>query len=322
MTKKNSIALIIPCLNEEIAIAKVIDEFQSIISDLDIYVIDNGSVDKTAEIAKNKGANVLFQPMRGKGNAIRLAFAEIQSNIYLVVDGDCTYDATSSLHMINKLIAENLDMVVGVRKHQSKKAYRLGHEFGNQLFNGLFKKIFGYQFSDVNSGYRAFSHAFVKSFPAQSSGFDIEAEFSVHCVNLKLPTGEIDTNYRERAIGSYSKLNTYIDGILIFKRMMQLLSRNKPMAFYGFFSFLALILGLLLFLPVLSTYLNTGLVPRFPSLIVAVSSIVVACLIFMTGIILQTMLSFQAENRHLAYLAAKAPHSPDARRNLVAKANQ
>ena len=261
--------------------------------------------------------------MRGKGNAIRLAFAEVQASIYLVVDGDCTYDANSSLHMINKLTSENLDMVVGVRKQQSKKAYRLGHKFGNQLFNELFKKIFGYQFSDINSGYRAFSYAFVKSFPAQSSGFDIEAEFSVHCVNLRLLTGEIDTNYKERATGSYSKLNTYIDGILILKRMLQLLSRNKPMAFYGFFSFLAAALGLFLFLPVLSTYLNTGLVPRFPSLIVAVSSMIVACLIFITGIILQTMLSFQDENRHLAYLAAKAqPHPSAVSPSLIAKTNQ
>ena len=308
MTKNTTVALIIPCLNEEVTIAKVIREFQSVIGSVDIYVIDNGSVDETASIAAKEGAKVLLQPLRGKGNAIRLAFSEVQASVYLIVDGDHTYDAKSALDMINKLNREQLDMVVGVRKHEKKEAYRAGHKLGNQIFNKLFEIIFGNQFSDIFSGYRVFSHAFVKSFPAQSSGFDIETELSVHCINLKLRTGEIETKYIERPIGSFSKLNTFLDGLLILSSMIRLLRQNKPMLFYGFFSMIATLFSIILSFPIILTYLETGLVPRFPSLIVAASSLIVACLILMTGVILQTMLSFQAENRHLSYLAAKAQH--------------
>lgn len=299
------IALIIPCLNEEVTIAKVINDFREQFSSIDIYVIDNGSTDKTAEIAGQEGAVVLHESRKGKGHAVRRAFGKIDADIYIMVDGDDTYDANASIEMVARLIDEQLDMVVGIRKHDNDKAYRAGHELGNHLFNKLFQILFGNQFTDIFSGYRVFSYEFVKSFPARSGGFEIETELSVHSANLHLATCEMETYYKERPEGSDSKLNTYIDGLRILRKMVGLLRQNKPMFFYGMFSVLALIAALLLGAPVILTYLETGLVPRFPSLIVSIGGLIISLLIFMTGVILQTMLSFQAENRHLAYLAVK-----------------
>ena len=300
------IALIIPCLNEEVTIAKVINDFRQEFSAIDIYVIDNGSTDKTADIARREGAVVLHESRKGKGHAVRRAFGKIDADIYIMVDGDDTYDPKASTDMVARLIEEQLDMVVGIRKHDNDKAYRAGHEIGNHLFNKLFQILFGNQFTDIFSGYRVFSHAFVKSFPARSGGFEIETELSVHSANLHLATCEMETYYKERPEGSDSKLNTYIDGLRILRKMIHLLRQNKPMFFYGIFSVLALLGALLLGVPVILTYLETGLVPRFPSLIVSIGGLIVSLLIFMTGTILQTMLSFQAENRHLAYLAVKS----------------
>jgi len=306
MINNFKIVLAIPCLNEETTIAKVIADFKAVFSILSIYVIDNGSTDNTVKIAIKAGAEVLYEPLRGKGNALRRAFAKINADIYIVVDGDDTYDATAAPNMVQKLIDNKLDMVVGIRKHNNKKAYRSGHQLGNKIFNNLFKIMFGSQFTDIFSGYRVFSHPFTKSFPSQSSGFEIETELSVHCTNLNLSTAEIETYYTERPDGSISKLNTYIDGLRILSKMLQLLRQNKPMVFYGIISFIALIYSFVMGTPVLLTYFETGLVPRFPSLIVAVGSLIIASLILMTGVILQTMISFQAENRHLAYLAIKS----------------
>jgi len=301
----HKIALIIPCFNEEATIAKVINDFRKQFQSIDIYVINNCSIDKTEDIARLEGAAVLNETRKGKGHAIRRAFSIIDADIYIMVDGDDTYDPKASRMMVSHLIDKQLDMVVGIRKHDNDKAYRTGHKLGNNLFNKLFQILFGNQFSDIFSGYRVFSRAFVKSFPARSSGFEIETELSVHCANLHLATFEMETYYKERPKGSVSKLNTYIDGLRILRKMLDLLRENKPMYFYSIFSIAALIGSLLLGIPVVLTYLETGLVPQFPSLIVSIGSLIVSLLILMTGIIMQTMLSFQAENRHLAYLAVK-----------------
>ena len=297
------IALFIPCLNEEVTIAKVISDFKEECEGLAVYVIDNGSTDNTKAVAEAAGAIVISEPRRGKGHAVRRAFAQIHASLYIMVDGDDTYDASAVSGMIKRLQDDRLDMVVGIRKHESDGAYRTGHQLGNRLFNSLFCRLFGNQFSDIFSGYRVFSYAFAKSFPARSSGFEIETELSVHCANLLLPTAEMPTHYGERPDGSQSKLNTYFDGFRILRKMIQLLRQNKPMVFYGVGGVLAAVVAIILGAPVLLTYFETGLVPRFPTLIVAVGLLLGACLSFMTGIILQTMLSFQAENRHLAYLA-------------------
>lgn len=301
----NKIALLIPCLNEEVTVAKVINDFRDQLSNLDIYVIDNGSSDDTAVLALKEGAKVISEPKRGKGNAVRRAFADITADIYILVDGDGTYEAASVNKMVEHLVEEHLDMVVGVRAYEDKIIYRKGHKLGNMFFNYLFRYVFGNHFTDIFSGYRVFTRRFVKSFPAISYGFEIETELSVHTVNLRLRAQEVGTKYKMRPLGSQSKLRTLKDGFKILKAFVNLLRLNKPMIFYTFFSLVFLIGSSSLGVPVLLKYLEIGLVPRFPSLIVSVGFFVISVLLLITGIILQTMLAFQIENRRLAFLAVK-----------------
>jgi glycosyltransferase involved in cell wall biosynthesis len=299
------IALLIPCLNEELTIVEVIKDFKDQFSNLDIYVIDNGSSDDTAILASNVGATIISEPKKGKGNAVRRGFADIMADIYILVDGDGTYDAASANKLVELLIKEHLDMVVGCRAYEDKTIYRKGHRLGNMFFNYLFKNFFGNHFTDIFSGYRVFTRRFVKSFPATSYGFEIETELSVHTVNLRLRSQEVDTKYKLRPLGSQSKLRTIKDGLRILKAFVNLLRLNKPMVFYCFFSLLFLIGSSLLGIPVLLKYFEIGLVPRFPSLIVSVGFFVISVLLLITGIILQTMLAFQIENRRLAFLAVR-----------------
>ena len=248
----------------------------------------------------------LHELRKGKGHAVRHAFAKIDANIYTMVDGVDTYVPKASADMVARLTDEQLDMVVGIRKHDNDKAYRASHEIGNHLFNKLFQILFRNQFTDIFSGYLVFSHAVVKSFPARSGGFEIETELSVHSANLHLATCEMETFYKERPEGSDSKLNTSIEALRILRKMIDLLRHNKPMFFYGILSAFALIASLLLGAPAILTYLEAGLAPRFPSLIVSIGGLIVSLLIVMTGINLQTLLRLQVENRHLAYLAVKS----------------
>lgn len=299
-----NVALIIPCLNEQETIQKVIKDFRKYIKDLKIVIVDNGSTDKTREYAEKLGTQILVEPIKGKGNAIRRAFALVEAKTYVLVDGDDTYDASIAKKMVNMLNDNKLDMVVGVRRHDDPNSFRAFHLSGNKIFNKLFRIFFGKKFSDIFSGYRVLSRRFVKSFPAISNGFEIETELCVHSINLKLSTAELACNYKQRPSGSTSKLKTIADGLKILKMMIKLLRNNKPMLFYSGLSALFFAAASILGLPVLGTYFSTGLVPKFPSLIVSVGLLIISMVFIMAGVILQTIVEFQAENRHLAYLAA------------------
>lgn len=297
------IAVIIPCLNEQETISRVIRDFKNALKNLHIVVVDNGSTDNTISYAKKLGATILFEPMRGKGNAVRRAFALVEAEVYILVDGDDTYDASIAQEMVDLLNKNKLDMVVAIRNTVNRKAFRTFHKSGNRMFNKLFRAFFGKKFNDIFSGYRVLSRRFVKSFPAISNGFELETELCVHSINLKLPVAEISSDYKQRPVGSSSKLKTITDGFKILTSMIRLLRNNKPMLFYGVASFAFLVVALILGLPVVGTFYATGLVPKFPTLIVSIGFLIISVLLFISGAILQTIVEFQAENRHLAYLS-------------------
>lgn len=301
--KSGRVAVILPCLNEEAAIAGVVQEFRRHLPQADIIVIDNGSTDRTADCAIAAGARVRRCSRRGKGNALRFAFADIDADIYLIADGDGTYDAAAAPLLVGRLDEEGLDMVVGIRRDIAAEAYRRGHRLGNQVFNRLVYWTFGGRFTDIFSGYRAFSRRYVKSFPALANGFDIETEMSVHAIELNLPTAEILTDYRERASGSSSKLNTYSDGLHILWRIMLLLKHLRPLALFTLAALLLGGLSLLLGLPVVFEFLETGLVRRLPTALAAASLGIMALISFATGLILDTLAYAQRENKRLFYLA-------------------
>lgn len=302
LQKEIRLAIIIPCFNEEPTVATVVKRFAQAAPTAAIFVVDNASTDNTAKNAKSAGATVLTQMLPGKAHAIRHAFANIDADIYVMVDGDDTYDADVVTLMVDKLISCQLDMVVGKRSSFPASAYRFGHQTGNQFFNAFFRFMFGGKFRDIFSGYRVFSRHFVKSFPIQSQGFEIETELSFHALNLRMQVVEIDTNYKERPEGSKSKLNTYVDGIRIVLTMLQLTRYNKPMLFYGCFAIFFGAISIFLGIPVVWYFFETGLVPKFPSLIVSVGSLILAAISFMCALILDAMLRFQNETRMLAYI--------------------
>jgi glycosyltransferase involved in cell wall biosynthesis len=298
------VAVLLPCLNEAAAIGGVIAEFRKVLADADIYVIDNGSEDTTAEIAERAGAKVIFELQAGKGNAVRRAFAAVEADVYLLADGDGTYDASRAPQLIDKLITQRLDMVVGTRSTRSTDAYRWGHEFGNRLFNSLLKRSFGSTFEDVFSGYRAFSRRYVRSFPALSRGFEIETEMAVHAILLRMPTAEVATAYGTRATGTSSKLRTFRDGIRILATVVRLIRLHRPLVFFSILAGLLMGAAATLFYPVLATYLETGLVPRFPTLIVSLGLVVMAIVMIACGLILDAVTHTQLEVRRLLYLNA------------------
>lgn len=300
------VAVIVPCLNEAASIAEVVADFRCALPQADIYVIDNRSTDDTARIAAAAGAIVKTCMMRGKGHAVRHAFTVIDADVYLLADGDGTYDATRAPELIDTLLEGDLEMVVGTRREVSDDAYRPGHRFGNRLFNTMVAWSFGRQFSDIFSGYRAFSRRFVKSFPALSHGFDIETEMSVHALQLNMPTAEIATDYRERDAGSVSKLNTYRDGLRILWRIVLLFKYLRPLAMFGSVGVLAMTLSFALGLPVVFEFIHTGLVDRLPTALLAVSMGIIALLSLATGFILDSIAMAQRENKRLFYLAAKS----------------
>ena len=301
------IAVVLPCYNEEAAIADTVAGFRAALPGAAIYVYDNNSSDRTVEIARASGAEVRTEKMQGKGNVVRRMFADVDADVYIMADGDLTYDPKAAPAMVAMLLSEQLDMVVGTRQHEAAEAYRGGHVLGNRLFTGLLSSLFGRSFTDIFSGYRVFSRRFVKSFPVLSAGFEIETEISVHALELKMPVGEIETAYAARPEGSASKLSTYRDGWRILKTIGTLYRVERPVLFFGSFAALLLIAAIVLAVPLILTYLDTGLVPRFPTAILITGLGIVAVLSFFAGLILDTVTRGRREMRRLAYLAYPAP---------------
>jgi len=301
------IAVLLPCFNEEAAIGATIAGFRSALPSAAIYVYDNNSRDRTREIAAGAGAIVRTERQQGKGHVVRRMFADVDADVYVMADGDLTYDAKAAPAMVDLLLGEEFDMVVGTRQHEEKEAYRGGHVIGNRVFTRLLSGLFGRSFTDIFSGYRVFSRRFVKSFPVLSSGFEIETEISVHALELRMPVGEVETSYAARPEGSESKLSTWRDGWRILKTIVTLYRIERPVLFFGSIGALLLGAALLLSIPLVITYLDTGLVPRFPTAILATGMTIVAVLCFFAGLILDTVTRGRREMRRLAYLSLAAP---------------
>jgi glycosyltransferase involved in cell wall biosynthesis len=297
------IAVLLPCYNEEAAIAKVVAGFKKALPGAQIYVYDNNSRDRTVERAAKAGAVVRTERMQGKGHVVRRMFADVDADVYIMADGDLTYDPKAAPAMVEQLLGEQLDMVVGTRQHEAKEAYRGGHVLGNRIFTGLLARLFGRSFSDIFSGYRVFSRRFVKSFPVLSEGFEIETEMSVHALELRMPVGEVETVYGARPEGSESKLSTFRDGWRILKTIATLYRVERPVLFYGSIGALLLVAAIILAVPLVITYIDTGLVPRFPTAILVTGMTIIAVLCFFAGLILDTVTRGRREMRRLAYLA-------------------
>ena len=307
MDDKLRIAVILPCYNEEAAISETITGFRTALPGAAIYVYDNNSRDRTVELARAAGAIVRTERQQGKGHVVRRMFADVDADIYVMADGDLTYDPKAAPEMVQRLLAEQLDMVVGTRLHEVADAYRGGHVIGNRLFTALLAGLFGRSFTDIFSGYRVFSRRFVKSFPVLSAGFEIETEMSVHALELRMPVDEIETAYGARPEGSASKLNTYRDGWRILKTIAVLYRIERPVLFYGSLGGLLMLAAVILAFPLVLTYLDTGLVPRFPTAILVTGMTIVAVLSFFAGLILDTVTRGRREMRRLAYLTYPAP---------------
>jgi glycosyltransferase involved in cell wall biosynthesis len=301
--------VLLPCFNEEAAIGATVRGFREALPNATVYVYDNNSRDRTREIAAEAGAVVRTERQQGKGHVVRRMFADIDADVYVMADGDLTYDPKAAPVMVDMLVADQLDMVVGTRRHEEKDAYRGGHVLGNKLFTGLLSSLFGRSFSDIFSGSRVFSRRFVKSFPVLSEGFEIETEMSVHALELRMPVGEVETAYGARPEGSHSKLSTYGDGWRILKSIVNLYRVERPVLFYGSIGALLVIIAIILAIPLVETYLQTGLVPRFPTAILVTGMVIVAVLCFFAGLILNTVTRGRREVRRLAYLSLSAPGS-------------
>ncbi|MEJ0063252.1 MAG: glycosyltransferase family 2 protein [Alphaproteobacteria bacterium] len=301
------IAVLIPCYNEEKAIAQVVSDFRKALPSASIYVYDNNSRDGTVAAARAAGAIVRGEPLQGKGNVVRRMFADIEADIYVLVDGDATYDAASAPAMIEALYAGPLDMVNGARVTEIKAAYRAGHRFGNVLLSTMVAWIFGDRFKDMLSGYRIFSRRYVKSFPALAAGFEIETEFTVHALEVRMPTAEVRTPYKDRPVGSVSKLSTFKDGFRILWMIVVLIKEERPLQFFSLIAlFLALVSGVLIE-PVVTEYLATGLVPRFPTAILSMGLMILSFLSLACGMILDTVTRGRREAKRIAYLSIPAP---------------
>ena len=305
------IAVLLPCYNEEAAISETVAGFRLALPQATVYVYDNNSRDRTVELARAAGAIVRTERQQGKGHVVRRMFADVDADVYVMADGDLTYDPKSAPKMVRMLIDERLDMVVGTRQHEAKEAYRGGHVIGNRLFTRLLSGLFGRSFTDIFSGYRVFSRRFVKSFPVLSEGFEIETEISVHALELRMPVGEVETTYGARPEGSASKLSTYRDGWRILRTIGTLYRVERPVLFYGSFGALLLVAAIVLAIPLVLTYLDTGMVPRFPTAILATGMVIVAVLSFFAGLILDTVTRGRRELRRLWYLSYRAPEASD-----------
>ena len=302
-----SIAVLVPCYNEETAIPKVIADFRRVLPDARIYVYDNNSRDRTVEVARAAGAIVRREPLQGKGNVVRRMFADIEADIYVLVDGDATYDADSAPKMIAMLRDESLDMVNGARVTDIQKAYRPGHRFGNWLLTSMVAWIFGNRFTDMLSGYRVFSRRYVKSFPALSAGFETETELTVHALELRMPTAEVATPYKDRPVGSVSKLSTFRDGFRILWTIIVLVKEERPMQFFALLALFFAAISTLLIIPITVEYLQTGLVPRLPTAILSMGLMMIGFASLACGLILDTVTRGRREMKRMRYLNIPAP---------------
>jgi glycosyltransferase involved in cell wall biosynthesis len=301
------IAVLVPCFNEEVAIARVVADFRAALPTATIYVYDNNSTDRTVEVARRAGAVVGRETHQGKGNVVRRMFADVDADVIVLVDGDATYDAASARALIARLIEDRLDMVVAARIHRDESAYRAGHRLGNRLFSAAIDWVFKATFSDILSGYRVFSRRFVKSFPVLSRGFEIEIELAVHALELELPTAEIPTPYYARPAGSASKLSTWRDGLRILATVVNLYRSERPLAFFCGLGGVLAVLSVALAVPIFATYLEQGLVPRIPTAILSTGLMLLAFLFVVAGLILDTVTKGRREVKLLAYLAQQAP---------------
>ena len=304
------IAVLIPCYNEQEAVGAVVSGFRSHLPQAMIFVYDNASTDLTVERGRQAGAIVRSEPLRGKGYVVRRMFADVEADIYVLVDGDGTYDAASAPGLIAALVEESLDLVSAVRVDSSQRAYRTGHRFGNWLLTRLVAQLFGKRFSDMLSGYRVMSRRFVKSFPALSAGFEIETELTVHALQMRIPIAEFPTPYRERPPGSASKLRTISDGMRIMRTIAHLLKEERPFAFFGTVSALLVLLALVLGIPVVVEFARTGLVPRLPTAVLATGLTILASLSLVCGLILQTVTRGRIEMKRLNYLSVPIRFRP------------
>ena len=298
------IAAMIPCYNEALTIRQVIDEFRNCLPEAHIYVFDNNSSDNTAAIAKDCGVQVIPVRLQGKGNVVRRMFADIDADVYVMVDGDATYDLRDVRSHVQQLLHQRMDMLVGCRRDDGNdtQTYRPGHRIGNRLLTSAVSWIFGQGFTDMLSGYRVLSRRYAKSFPAMASGFETETELTVHALELRMPYAEADIHYRARPEGSHSKLSTLRDGWRILKTIFKLFSSERPMAFFGLLSMALALLSVGLALPLVLTYLETGLVPRLPTCVAATGTMLCAALSLVSGIVLHTVTLGRRETKQLAYL--------------------
>ncbi len=307
-------AVLIPCYNEEAAVGAVVRDFRAALPDATVYVYDNNSRDKTVEVAAAAGAVVRREPLQGKGNVVRRMFADIDADVYVLVDGDDTYHAPSAPVLVDKLVSEQLDMVNAQRISTAEAAYRRGHVLGNRLLTGLVGGIFGKRTDDMLSGYRVFSRRFVKSFPALAGGFEIETELTVHALEMRMPFTEVPTPYKERPPGSISKLSTYKDGLRILFMIGKLVKEERPMQSFGAAAIALALVSILLAFPIILTYIDTGLVPRLPTAVLAAALMILSFLALTCGLILDSVTRARREAKRLAYISVPAPgnerHSP------------
>jgi len=302
------IAVLLPCYNEEAAIGKTVRDFRAALPDAAVYVYDNNSKDRTVEVAREAGAIVRTEPRQGKGNVMRRMFADVDADIYVLADGDDTYDAAQAPELVAKLQQEELDLVTGRRVHTKADAYRAGHVLGNKMLTGLTALMFNIRLKDMLSGYRIMSRRFVKSFPLTAGGFSIETELTVHAVRLLLPMAEVDTAYKERPVGSASKLNTYRDGFRILFRIAQLIREERPLFFFSVIAAVLAAISMILGWSLLIEFIETQKVPRLPTALLATGLMVIAFLSLMSGLILDTVTRGRWEAKRMAYLSFRGPH--------------
>jgi glycosyltransferase involved in cell wall biosynthesis len=299
----HKIVVLVPCFNEELTVGKTVEGFRQALPFATIYVYDNNSTDRTVEVAEAAGAVVRSETRQGKGNVVRRMFADIDADVYVLVDGDATYEAEAAPRMVRRSIEENLDFINGARVSGSVEAYRRGHRFGNYVLTAMVGNIFGRQFTDMLSGYKVFSRRYVKSFPAMSRGFEIETELTVHALELRMPSAEELTAYGERPSGSVSKLNTFRDGARILRLIFDLVRNERPLQFFGLVGAVLILIAVALTVPLAETFFETGLVPRLPTAVLAIGLIIIGFLSFLAGLILDVVATMRSEVKRLAYLS-------------------
>lgn len=301
------IAVVVPCYNESATISRVVSDFRLALPGARVIAFDNNSTDDTARFAAEAGAEVIHVSLQGKGNVVRRMFADVEADVYVMVDGDATYDATVAPELISRLIDNGLDMVVGSRVSDDQAAYRLGHRFGNVVLTQCVASIFGRTFKDMLSGYRIFSRRFAKSYPADASGFETETELTVHALGMRMPVAEVPTRYLARPEGSQSKLNTYRDGFRILITILKLVKSERPFAFFSTGFVICSLLSILLAVPLFETYAETGLVPRLPTAVLSSALMLLGSILLICGIVLDTVTRGRKEAKRFVYLCNPGP---------------